>query len=340
MSSQGRAAPPLTVGLPVYNGARYLAQSIDSLLAQSYTDFDLVISDNASSDDTAEICREYERKDARVRYVRQPTNIGAAPNHAFLAAQAGSKFFKWAAADDLYAADLLSRCVQLLEEHPEAVLAHSWTAAVDEQDDVTQAYEYPLSTHSPSAPERFRSMLFGVGDDVGIIRADDQYGVIRTRILRSIPPQGSYYHSDRTITTELCLHGPFYQVPQWLYFRRDHRGRPQYTHASTRAWCTNLDPRRADRLRHPAARLYGAFVYGYVSAIRRAPISTAERRSCYSLLARWVAERGPAALLRLSGKGGPSANGFDATRPPPPEPSALAAAEAALPGPLRAGASR
>ena len=77
-------APTLSVGLPVYNGERYLAESLDALLAQTYADFELIISDNASTDGTAEICREYAARDPRIRYVRQPVNVGAGPNHNLL----------------------------------------------------------------------------------------------------------------------------------------------------------------------------------------------------------------------------------------------------------------
>jgi len=287
------AAPPrLSIGLPVYNGQDYLAESLDALLGQSYSDFELIISDNASTDDTAEICRGYQQQDSRIRYLRQPRNIGAAPNHAFVFEQSRGGLFKWAAADDLYARDLLKRCVAALDEHPDVVLAHSWTAAVDSNGTVTQALAYPLATDSRHAPERFRSMLYGDGeDDFGLIRADDQYGVIRAEVLRRVPPQDSYFHSDRTQMTEIALHGPFHQTPEWLYFRRDHADRPQHALPTVRGWCSNLDPRRASRLRHPAVRLYSEYAWGYAAAIRRSPLSAADKRECYRCLAQWTAGR-------------------------------------------------
>ena len=276
-------APRLTVGLPVYNGEKYLTESVEALLGQSFTDFELIISDNASTDGTGDICRRYEKQDSRVRYVRQPRNIGLSPNHNFVAAQARGELFKWASYDDLYARDLLERCVDALDKYPEIVLAHCWTAKIDGSGAVTEAFEYPLKTASARAPERFRSLLF---DDGG----DDDYAVIRTEVLRRTAMQGSYHHADRTIVAELGLHGPFYQVPDWLYFRREHPG--QNGGVSMRRRCVTMDPRRADRLRHPAVRLYGEYVWGYISAIRRAPLSAAERRECYRHLARWFAGRG------------------------------------------------
>lgn len=277
-------APRLTIGLPVYNGEKYVAESLDALLGQSYTDFELVISDNASTDSTGDICRDYEQRDSRIRYFRQPRNIGLAPNHNFTVDRAQGELFKWASNDDLYARDLVERCVDALDQHPDAVLAHSWTAFVDDSGAVTKAYEYPLSTASPQAPERFRSMLFDSG-------GDDDYAVIRTDVLRRTAMAESYHHADRTIIAELSLHGRFHQVPEWLYFRRDHPDRAERANPTMRSRCANMDPRRADRLRNPAVRLYGEYVWAYISMIRRAPLSAADRRECYRHLASWFTSR-------------------------------------------------
>jgi glycosyltransferase involved in cell wall biosynthesis len=276
--------PRLTIGLPVYNGEKYLAESVDALLGQSYTDFELIISDNASTDGTADLCRRYVRQDSRVRYIRQPENIGLAPNHNVVVEQARGELFKWGANDDLYARELVGRCIDGLDEHPDVVLAHCWTAKVDGSGTVTEAYEYPLNTASPRAPERFRSVLFDSG-------GDDDYGVIRTEVLRRTAMKESYHHADHTIIAELALHGRFYQVPDWLYFRRDHADRAERAFPSVRSRCTNFDPRRASRLRHPAVRLYGEYVWAYIRAIRRAPLSAEDRRECYRHLARWFASR-------------------------------------------------
>src|ERR1700754_583434 len=102
-----RAAPRLSIGLPVYNSEDYLAESLEALLGQSFEDFELIISDNASTDGTADICRRYRGQDSRIRYIRQPRNIGGAPNHNFLVHEARGELFKWASHDDLYARDLL-----------------------------------------------------------------------------------------------------------------------------------------------------------------------------------------------------------------------------------------
>ena len=297
-----RAAPRLSIGLPVYNGEKYLAESLDALLGQTYDDFELIISDNASTDGTATICRRYIKQDSRIRYIRQPRNIGAAPNHNFILGQAKGELFKWAAADDVYAHDLLKRCVDALDEYPHVVLAHSWTALIDSSGQVTEVIEYPLATASLRAPERFRSMLYGkAGDDI--------YGVIRAEVLRRTSLIDSYHHADRTITTEIALQGPFYQVPDWLYYRRDHADRAERARPSVRARCANLDPRRADRLRHPTVRLYAEYLWGYVAAIRRTPLSPVDRQECYRYLAGWASSRTLPGRTQRAGEPGPGSVG-------------------------------
>jgi glycosyltransferase involved in cell wall biosynthesis len=296
------AVPRLSIGLPVYNGEKYLAESLDALLGQTYENFELIISDNASNDGTAAICRRYMKQDSRIRYIYQPHNIGAAPNHNFVLGQARGELFKWAAADDIYAHDLLKCCVDALDEYPHVVLAHSWTALIDSSGKVTEKIEYPLVTTSLRAPERFRSMLYGKA-------GDDLYGVVRAEVIRRTSPHDSYHHADRTITTEIALQGPFYQVPDWLYYRRDHPDRAERARPTVRARCANMDPHRADRLRNPAIRLYAEYLMGYVAAIRRAPLSPADRRQCYRYLAVWASSRTLPGRTRRAGEPGPGSVG-------------------------------
>lgn len=142
------AIPRLSIGLPVYNGERYLSKSLTALLGQRYDDFELIISDNASTDGTEDICRDYLARDRRVKYVRQPRNIGLAPNHNFVFQQARGDLFKWASYDDLYGRDLLLRCVEALDEHPHVVLSHAHQALIDGTAKVTMAVDYSLATDS------------------------------------------------------------------------------------------------------------------------------------------------------------------------------------------------
>jgi glycosyltransferase involved in cell wall biosynthesis len=300
-------APRVSIGLPVYNGENYLAESIEALLGQTYEDFELVISDNASTDSTPDICRGYGKQDSRIRYIRQPRNIGLQPNHNFVIREARGELFKMTSHDDLYARDLLKRCVEALDANPGAVLAHCWEAIIDTSGTVIKLLDYTAAVDAPRAPDRLRSLLFDGWDDY-------TYGVMRTEVLLRTRMNGSHHFADRTINTELCLHGPFYMVPEWLYFRRDHAERKEpYT---VRSRCAYLDPRRASRLRHPVARLYAEYIWAYVDAIARAPMAAAEKAECYSHLARWLAGRAVPAVSRTLTGGTLQGRDFtSATRP-------------------------
>jgi glycosyltransferase involved in cell wall biosynthesis len=276
------SVPRLSIGLPVYNGEKYLAESVEALLGQTYENFELIISDNASTDGTSEICRRFAKQDSRIRYVAQPRNIGQIPNHNFVVGQARGELFKWSSHDDLYARDLLGRCIDALDEDPQVVLAHSRTAMIDSAGAVTMLFDYRVAVNAVRAPERFRSMLFDGWDDY-------TYGVVRTDVLRRTALHGSFHFADRTIVTEIGLHGPFCQIPDYLHFRRAHSERPPWW--TVRDRCAAMDPRRADRLRNPVARLYTEYLWAYVRAIRHAPLSAADRRECYRCLASWMASR-------------------------------------------------
>jgi glycosyltransferase involved in cell wall biosynthesis len=273
-------SPPLSIGLPVYNGQNYLSESLDSLLAQTYPDFELIISDNASTDGTEEICRAYAARDSRVLYVRQPVNIGAAPNHNYLVQAARGRLFKWAAHDDLYAPKLVERCIEALDDQPQLVLAQAYVCMVDTRGKTLQGYNYPMATDSPRASERFRSIMFTEG-------GDDIYGVIRTDVIRRIAPHNSYHHADTKLVAEISLYGPFHQVPETMFFRRQHPGRGSNLGSIQRV-CTNLDPRRNG---HSTVRLMAETVAAYSVAINRAPLSAAERRRCYQVYLNWIAAR-------------------------------------------------
>jgi len=126
--------PRVSIGLPVYNGEDYLAEAVDSILAQTFEAFELILSDNASTDATEEICRGYETQDPRVRYFRSPTNRGAAWNYNNTVHMANSsEYFKWAAHDDTCAPEYLRKCVEVLDRDPEVVLCHTTTIDIDAQ---------------------------------------------------------------------------------------------------------------------------------------------------------------------------------------------------------------
>jgi glycosyltransferase involved in cell wall biosynthesis len=275
------AVPRLSIGLPVYNGERHVGEAIEALLGQTYEDFELIVSDNASTDGTSEICLGYARQDHRVRYIRQERNIGLIPNHVFVLNQARGELFKNAAHDDLYARDLLLRCVEALDDDPNVVLAHPLSAVVNSAGSVVGTFGPGAALDAPRAADRLRTVLYEGCHDY-------EYGVIRTATLRRVRHLGSYHLADRMFNVELVLHGRFRQVEEWLYFRREHQ---EPISQKVRERCVTLDPRRANRLRHPVVRLYGEYLWACLAAIGRAPLSIAERGECFGILTQYLASR-------------------------------------------------
>ena len=150
--------PQLTIGLPVYNGQNYVRQAIESILVQTYRDFELIISDNASTDKTPEICREY-LKDPRVRYYRSKRNNGGAWNWNRVFELSSGVYFKWAAHDDTMSPEFVERCIRELEKDPTIILCHSKDAIIDENSKVIGAYDLGDIQDSEKPHERFRELL-------------------------------------------------------------------------------------------------------------------------------------------------------------------------------------
>jgi glycosyltransferase involved in cell wall biosynthesis len=280
--------PRVSIGLPVYNGENYLREALDALLAQTFEDFELIISDNASTDATESICREYAAKDPRIRYVRQQRNLGAIPNQAMVFALSQGEYFKLAAHDDLYDRDLIRSCVAVLDAEPDVVLCHADMAYIDGSGALIRDYDYAIETDSPEAAVRFRSLLHSDG-------GDDEYGVVRSSVLRRVRPCGSFHNSGRPYVAEIALQGPFRQVPRRMYFRRDHPERGD-RHTTIAGVCANLDPRREGQ---SSVRLVAEYLLAYVSVIERSPISRREKLACHRHLAGW--------LLGKAGRGGGAA---------------------------------
>lgn len=208
--------PIVSIGLPVFNGEKYLSQALDSLLGQTFFDFELIVSDNASTDRTDQICREYQRKDPRIIYRRQSENKGAAANYNYVFQLSKASYFKWAAADDLCCPEMLEQCVTILDTHPDIVLCYPKTNIIDEHGHVIRAYDDQWELSSPEPTERFCRLLHQLKECNAI------FGLIRSDVLTHTPLIGNYIHSDGCLLAELSLHGRFYELPERLFCRREH----------------------------------------------------------------------------------------------------------------------
>jgi glycosyltransferase involved in cell wall biosynthesis len=270
-------APRLTIGLPVYNGEEFLARALDSLLAQTFTDFRLVISDNASTDGTADICRDYAQRDARIVIHRAAENGGVAWNFNRVVHLADTEYFKWATHDDLCAPELVDRCVEVLDREPRVVLCYTKSCFIDRQGKVVAEYQNAIDASADTPYERFRNVL------TNLSLCHMQLGVTRLAVLRQTGLHGAYPTSDRVLLAELALLGRFHEIDATLFFRRDHPGRPARASRSLAELAVAFDPRRSGtvlptrwlRFRH------------HLATIARAPIAREQKLRC----AAWLFER-------------------------------------------------
>ena len=271
--------PQVSIGLPVHNGESYLEDAIDSILAQTYTDFELIISDNGSIDRTREICLEYQKMDGRVHYHRSEENIGAAPNHNLLFRLATGEYFKWAAYDDRIAPDFLDRCVGILNTHPDVVLCMPKSYRMAEDGAVLGNYEYIAGADELKRVRRFRN--FALYNRSG----NFVYGLMRGHVVSKTLLHGSYPSSDLVFLAELALYGKFYVLPDRLFFRRSHpRQSTKGALSKERARTLWFDPSLKGRIIFPK----WLSLRGYLQAIKRAPMSRHERVYCYLQILNWI----------------------------------------------------
>jgi len=208
-------APRLSLGLPVFNGEPFLQATLDSILAQTYGDFELLISDNASTDRTPQIIREYAARDRRIKCFRQSKNIGSGNNWTFVAMRARSEWFKWVSANDTYAPRLLELCIDPLKGDDNVVLCYGRTQLIDLAGAWLGIYRGDFDAVSSDPIERYRVVRerLHLGTPV-------QAGIIRLEALRRCGYMGNIRDGDRVLIAGLALIGKFVLLPQVLHYRR------------------------------------------------------------------------------------------------------------------------
>lgn len=271
--------PRVSICLPVYNGQKYLEATLDSILAQTYGDFELIISDNASNDRTQDICLEYAKKDQRIKYSRVEKNLGAAPNHNRAFRLANGEYFKWAGYDDKISPNFLSMCVNVLDNKPDVVLCMPTTGLIDEHGQYLGEYVYKADASSQNSHQRFVNFL--INNESG----NYVYGLMRTKDVAQTALQGSFPSSDLVFLAELTLYGKFYVLPEPLFLRRLHP--EQSTKGSM-----SVERRRVDwfdtSLRGKIALPKWQYLFGYLRAVRNAPMNLYQRIYCYTYVFRWA----------------------------------------------------
>ena len=250
--------PLISLGLPVYNGANYIRDAIDSILAQTYTNLELIISDNASDDETQAICEKYASQDSRVRYYRVRENRGASWNfnNTFYLAQ--GKYFKWAAHDDILLPRFLELTVKTLQENPDAVLAFTEVGQIDKNGAELPGYpETSLCFDSPDPLVRFNESVFGMHNFVNI------FGLIPVEVLRKTDLIGGYASSDVVLLGRLAIEGKLLVVPERQFLWRNHEDQSMqkvYKGKDHRAYTYWFNPSRKGKMNFPHWKLLSEYL--------------------------------------------------------------------------------
>jgi glycosyltransferase involved in cell wall biosynthesis len=308
--------PRLSIGMPIYNGEKYMAETIDSVLDQGFTDFELIISDNCSTDATAEIAQGYAARDERVRYVRNAVNLGAARNYNQLVAFARGEFFKWQGYDDVLRPGYLERCVAALDADPGAILAYPRTSIIDGEGAFVRDHEDNLFLSSPDPVERVRAFT------AQYTLCNACFGVIRKDVLDKTALVQPFVSSDVPLLVELALLGRWVEVPERLFLRRIHETSSRQGRVTMLQVAKWFDPDNKRPI-SPRSRL----VAECLRAIGRADVPPAVRSKAAAVFtATWTARRtrvlGGAAKANLrarrAGTAGSAASAAPASDAPAP----------------------
>jgi glycosyltransferase involved in cell wall biosynthesis len=268
--------PLVTIGLPVYNSEKHLEQSLQSLLTQTYADFFLIISDNASTDGTAAICSKLAGADSRIKYFRNETNIGNPRNFNRIAQLTTTKYLKWSTADDFWKPNFLELALEVMEGDSTIALCYPQAAIVDAGGNNPTPYEDVLHLVQEDPADRFLALLQTIG------LAHQHLGVIRMAHLRQTRLLGAHVGSDINLLAELTLYGKFVELPHRLFFRR--------MHEDSGSW------KRGDK-EHEAKRYHGAGRHRarltkwpshlfFLRAVARSPLPLHSKLRIYRVLLR------------------------------------------------------
>jgi glycosyltransferase involved in cell wall biosynthesis len=277
--------PSLSIGLPVFNGEDYLEEAVESILAQTYKDFELVISDNASTDRTEEICRSFVERDGRVKYFRNPQNIGATQNWYRVFDLSCGKYFASAAHDDVYDPQFMEKCISVLEQDPSIVVCYSRTSIIDQEgkrlvdDRIARMLSAAINTTSPHPSVRLYNVI-----DVDYL-CIQLYGVMHAEALRRTKVFVGYYGCDRNTLAELALLGKIHELPEYLFHHRiypEALGAAVYSGRSLQELFF-LDPGTDWNERFAALKVYG----NYFVSVAYAPMAFAEKIKSYLYL-EWI----------------------------------------------------
>ena len=260
----------VSIGMPVYNRDKYVAASIEAHLNQTYGDFELILTDNCSTDRSEEICRDYAAKDSRIRYFRNHRNLGAAGNYRRCFELATGEYFRWTPSDDLVSPNLLERAVDVLDRDPSVFVAYPRTKLIDAEGNVTGDFDERLHLVDDRPSKRW------VGVQANMRLGNLHYGLNRADKFRKTGLLRNYAGGDFPLIAEMSLYGKFYEIQDAFFYRRMHEEASSAMKSSS-AVMAFYDPNKRDHL----------FLYNWVHwganlrSITRAPVPVSEKISIY-----------------------------------------------------------
>jgi glycosyltransferase involved in cell wall biosynthesis len=268
--------PKVSIGMPVYNGANYVRRSVQSLLAQDYDDFELIISDNGSTDETESICRELSKSDDRIRYFRNDRNRGASWNYNNVFRLARGQFFKWAGHDDECHPMMVRRCVEVLERAPDRVtMVYPLGELIDEQSRTLRCPLDRIELRDPRPHRRVAKVL-------SLRFCDPVFGMFKAEYLRKTQLIGSFFGSDNVLMAQLAMLGEIWELGEVLFRLRQHSGRFYEANRSARARSLWYDPANARKLF--VIPCWEQLVWELFKAVRRSSLPFNEKVRCWLLV--------------------------------------------------------
>ncbi|HEY0101154.1 MAG TPA: glycosyltransferase [Pyrinomonadaceae bacterium] len=287
--------PLVSIGMPLYNAERYVREALDALLAQDYPDFELIISDNASTDATASICREYAARDRRIQYQRAESNMGAVWNFRRVFELSRGQYFMWAAFDDLRAPQYLSQCVAALEARPEAVMCCTDIRLIDQDGREVGETEFPrgIRMAGRKVSERVRAISRS-------LYWYDFYGLMRRDVLATTRLPQPSWGFDVILMLEMSLRGEVLLVREKLFAYRIIKGKTGEQAAAT------LGPAHA---RGALSINWGGLTAELFHSIWLAPLRTTEKLSLTFQFLLGFCVRNPLVRIQLYREGLSGATG-------------------------------
>jgi len=270
--------PTVSIAMPVYNGERYVAQAIESMLGQTFRDFEFVISDNASNDGTEALCRRYAATDSRIRYIRRTTNIGGPRNFDYAFSLCCGRYVKWTTADDFSDPHFLEQAVAVLERDPEIVLCYPRTQIVDADGRPVREYEDNLELDDASPRARFRQFYLRVG------LCNAQLGLMRREAMLRTGLMATHRDSDVDFLGEMALLGKFRLLPSVRFYRRFH---PAASSWALHDWKHQANYYSPGAKQAPRFDLWRRFAYQF-RMVWRSPIRVTDKVALTRDVGRWM----------------------------------------------------